>query len=131
MVIQANSSVMLGPCICPPLLEQMPGGGVTARYRLLARETSIKLCNVRARLCPLQTAGAAEWYSIHDALVSLALGTLTLKDWVVMLALYATQAWLPFRAGVSHQSPLSPLKSNKYSNGGGEGLRKRRAKISH
>lgn len=121
VVTQASSSVMLDPCICPLLLEQIPGSGAAGRYRLLARKTSIKLCNVRARLCPLQTAQAAEWYSIHDALISLALGTLTLKDWVVTLALYASQAWLPFRAGVSHQSPPSPLKSNKYSNSGREG----------
>jgi hypothetical protein len=80
VVTQASSSVTPGPCIRPALLEQVPGAGAAGQYRLLARETSIKLCNVRARLCPLQTVGAAEWYSIHDALISQALGTLTLKD---------------------------------------------------
>lgn len=74
---------MLDPYIRPSFLEQMPGGGAAGEYRLLARETSIKLCNVRTTLCPLRTAGAAEWYSIHDALISRALGSLALKDWGV------------------------------------------------
>lgn len=72
-------SVKLGPCVCPPLIEQMLASGASGQHRALARETSTKLCMPGQAPSP-QTAEAGECYSIHDALISQAPGTLTLKD---------------------------------------------------
>lgn len=73
------ASAGLGPCVHPPLIEQMLGWWRGGRDRLCAMEGSIRHCSL-GWLSRRQTAGAGKWCSIHDVLISQALGTLTLID---------------------------------------------------
>lgn len=55
-------------------------GSEAGRHRLYVTEASIKHCVFGGQLARWQTAGAGEWHSIHDVLISRALGTPTLID---------------------------------------------------